>query len=295
MRKRKIHNRIKTNGTNPERFDRSQLKIYAYLIPICAVMMLPIIYIMLSAFKPLEELFAYPPRFYVKNPSLDNFRMLFQVSSNTSIPASRYLFNTILVTAARMLLNAWISVSVGFVLSKKRFRGKDTLLEINNAALMFVSTAVAIPTYFVITYIGLKDNFWVNILPALAAPTGVFLTKQFIDQIPDALIEAATLDGASDYRIIGSIILPAVRPAIATVMLISFQGAWADAAASKMYLDNETYKSFAYYIETLSSGGSIAASGIAAAGTLIMFVPNIVMFIILQSGVMNTMSHSGIK
>lgn len=291
----KKRKRIRTAGTDPAGYDRSQLKIYLYLVPMCLLMALPIVYIVVSAFKPVDELFAYPPRFYVVNPTLDNFRRLFELSADTTIPASRYLFNTIVITAVRMLLNVWISVCVGFVLSKKNFRGKNAMLQINNAAMMFVATAVAIPTYFVMVYTGLKNNFLANIIPALVVPTGVFLVKQFIDQLPDALIEAATIDGASDYLIVRRIVYPLVKPALATVMLISFQSAWLEAGASEMYLDNETLKTFAYYIGTLSGGGSVSTQGVAAAGALIMFVPNIVLFIILQSGVMNAMAHSGIK
>ncbi len=295
MRHRKKENKIRMNGTNPTGYDRSQLKIYMYLVPICLIMALPIVYIVISAFKPIDELFAYPPRFYVVNPTLDNFRRLFELSADTSIPASRYLFNTLIITVIRVVLNVWISVCVGFVLSKKTFRGKEALLQINNAAMMFVATAVAIPTYFVMVYTGLKDNFMVNIVPALVVPTGVFLVKQFIDQLPNALIEAATIDGASDYVIVRKIIYPLVKPALATVMLITFQSAWMETNVSEMYLDNETLKTFAYYVGTLSGGGSVSTQGVAAAGALIMFVPNIVLFIILQSGVMNAMAHSGIK
>lgn len=295
MKKRDRQGRVLSFGINPTHFNKSQLKFYIYLIPIAAVMTLPIIYNIVTAFKPLDELFAFPPRFYVKNPTLDNFNRLFEISSETDIPASRYLFNTILVTLLTIIGNIWISVSVGYVLSKKRFRGKKALLQINNAALMFVSTAVAIPTYFVIVYTGLRNSFWSNIIPALVAPTGVFLTKQFIDQLPDALIEAAYIDGASDYKIISKIILPLVKPALATIMILSFQSAWGNASASTTYIDNETYKTFAYYMSTLSTGGSVSTQGVAAAGALIMFMPNLIIFIILQSRVMDSMAHSGIK
>ena len=295
MRKRNKQGKVLTFGINPSGFNKNQIKIYAYIIPIAIIMALPIVYNIVTAFKPIDELFAYPPRFYVKNPTFDNFNRLFEISSGTSIPASRYLFNTIAITVLTMIGNVWISVCVGFVLSKKRFRAKNALLQINNAALMFVSAAVTIPTYFVIVYTGLQDNFLVNVLPALVAPTGVFLTKQFIDQLPDALIEAAIIDGANDYKIIAKIIFPLVKPAMSTVMILSFQGAWTNTLASNLYLDNETYKTFAYYMSTLSTGGTVSTAGVAAAGTLIMFLPNLIIFVILQSGVMNTMAHSGIK
>lgn len=293
--KRHRGSRIRSVGVNPRSFERGQLKIYAYLVPISIVMLLPIVYIIVSAFKPVDELFAYPPRFYVKNPTFDNFRRLFEISADTNIPASRYLFNTLVITVVRMAGNAWIAVSVGYVLSKKNFRSKNALLQINNAALMFVSVAVAIPTYFVIVYTHLYNNFLVNIIPALVAPTGVFLTKQFIDQLPDALMEAAVIDGASDYLILRKIVFPLVRPALSTVLLLSFQSSWIEVTASQMYLDSETGKTFAYYIGNLSLGGSVSTQGVAAAGALIMFLPSIILFIVLQSGVMNTMAHSGIK
>ena len=295
MSKKIKRGKLRSFGGNPDGFHKSQLKFYAYLIPLGLVMVLPIVYIFVTAFKPVDELFAYPPRFYVVNPTFGNFERLFEITAGTSVPASRYLFNTFLTTLVRIVFNIWISVSVGFVLSKKGFRGKNALLQINNAALMFVPAAVAIPTYFVVVFTGLSNNFLANIIPALVAPTGVFLTKQFIDQLPNALVEAAVIDGASDYTIIRRIILPLVRPALSTVTLLTFQGAWADATASNMYINNETLKTFAYYMANISTGGSVTAQGVAAAGALIMFLPNILVFIIVQSGVMNTMAHSGIK
>ena len=226
MLKRKRRHKLGTSNTDPARFNKSQLKIYGYMIPISIVMLLPIIYIVVSAIKPMDELFAYPPRFYVKNPTFDNFRRLFEVSSDTAISAGRYLFNTFVNTVVIMFLNVWISVCVGFVLSKKTFRGKDALLQINNMALMFVQTAVAIPTYFVIVYTGLRNNFLVGIIPALVVPTGVFLVKQFIDQLPDALIEAARIDGCGEFKIMYRIAIPLCVPTIATLCLFYAVGRW---------------------------------------------------------------------
>ena len=269
--------------------------VYVLLVLGSIMIIFPMYLTIICAFKPMDELIAYPPRFYVKNPTLDNFRRLFEVSSDTAISAGRYLFNTFVNTVVIMFLNVWISVCVGFVLSKISFRGKDALLQVNNMALMFVQTAVAIPTYFVIVYTGLRNYFLVGFIPALVVPTGVFLVQQIIDQLPDALIEAARIDGATDYQNIRKVVFPLVKPALATVMLLAFHGAWLDANASTMYLDSETLKTFAYYIGTLTAGGSVITQGIAAAGALIMLVPNIVLFIILQSRVMNTMANSGIK
>lgn len=296
MKEKKIK-RLRINGINPAHFDRSQIKFYVFLLPIALVMALPIIFIFVNAFKPIDELLAYPPRFYVKNPTWDNFKMLFSLSSSTSVPVTRYLFNSIVSSVIVVLSTILISVCAGFALSKKKFKGRKTLFNINKTALMFVSVAVSIPRYFIIVYTGIYNTFWANIVPLLVVPTGVFLVKQFADQLPDELIEAAKIDGAGDYRILAKIVFPLIKPTLATLTILSFQQVWNNVETSNLYIDNETFKTFAFYMSSLTSvsGGSIAGQGISAAATLIMFLPNLILFIILQSRVMNTMAHSGIK
>jgi ABC-type glycerol-3-phosphate transport system permease component len=283
---------------NPSRFHRSQLKFYAILLPLAIFMALPIVYIFSTAFKPLDELFAYPPRFFVQKPTFQNFVDLFSQTNDTGVPMSRYLFNSIVITALVMFFTVLISSMAGYVLSKKQFKVKKIIFEINTLALMFVPAAVSIPRYLLIDKLGLMNTFWVNIIPVLAMPIGLFLIKQFIDQIPDELIEAAQLDGATDFQIYRKIILPLIKPAIATVAILTFQAVWNDAEPSKLFINDESLKTFAFYMSTLTSdtsGNTVAGQGMAAAASLIMFIPNLVIFIILQRQVMNTMAHSGIK
>lgn len=293
-RRRRLKNVI---GIDPQRFDRSQLKFYAYLIPIGVITGLPILLIFLNAFKPMDELFAYPPRFFITNPTLDNFRQLFAVSANTTVPASRYLFNSILSTFLVVVLTLVITISAAYCLSKKRFKMKKLIFTANTLALMFVSVAVSIPRYFIMVNTGMIDNYLAHIVPLLAMPVGLFLVKQFMDQIPDSLIEAAQIDGASDFLIVRKIITPMVAPALSTVTILAFQSSWNGVEASQMYINNESLKNFAFYMSTLASGtgNAVAGQGISAAATLIMFLPNLILFIILQSRVMNSMAHSGIK
>lgn len=290
-------NRLRAKGVTPTHFDRSQLKIYAYMIPICIVMALPIVFIFMNAFKPVDELFAYPPRLYVKNPTFQNFIDLFNLTSQTNIPMSRYLFNSILYTVITVVSTIYMSACAGYVLSKKKFKGRETLFKINQTALMFVPVAVQIPRYFVMVYTGLIDNFWANILPLLAVPTCVFLVKQFIDQVPDALIEAAVIDGAGDITIMSKIIMPLIKSPLATVAILSFSSAWGATEASTYFLNNDSLKNFAFYVSTLSNatGNVVAGAGVSAAASLIMFLPSFILFIIMQSRVMNSMAHSGIK
>ncbi|MBE0700448.1 MAG: carbohydrate ABC transporter permease, partial [Acholeplasmataceae bacterium] len=156
--------------------------------------------------------------------------------------------------------------------------------------------SVIIPRYLVIENLGLIDSFWVHILPGLAIPVGLFLIKQFIDQIPNELLEAAKIDGATSFQIYIKIILPLIKPAIATIAIVSFQAVWNNTETSVTYINRESLKTFAFYMSTLTSTtNTVAGQGMAAAASLIMFLPNLIIFMFLQSKVMNTMAHSGIK
>ena len=305
---RKKRNRIRIAGINPRRFDRSQLKFFAYLIPISIIMGIPIIFICFNAFKPLEELLNYPPKLITLRPTLQNFQNLVATSANKPIPMSRYLFNSILSTICVVGFTLLITVMAAYCMSKKRYRLKNTLFAINEAALMVVSVAVAIPRYIIVNELGMVDSFWAHVIPLLAMPVGLYLVKQFIDDLPDSMIEAARIDGASDYRILLRIVVPNIIPALATVAILAFQASWNSVEASNYYINNEALKSFSFYMSTLTantgnanamvgqlSGNAIAGLGMQAAASLIMFLPNLVMFIVLQSRVMNTMSHSGMK
>ncbi|MFH5882170.1 MAG: carbohydrate ABC transporter permease [Candidatus Izemoplasmataceae bacterium] len=282
---------------NPKRFHRSQIKFYMILIPMALFVGLPILFIVSHAFKPTNELFAYPPRFFVRVPTLANFRNLVRTAADSGIPFSRYLFNSILVTVVGVFLSIMVTSMAAYALSKLKFKGKKLLFEINTLALMFVPIAVTIPRYLTISRLGLIDNYLVLILPLIAIPVGLFLVKQFIDQTPNEVIESAKIDGASEMQIFLKIVFPIIMPAIATVGILSFQLIWNDVVGSSLYINDESMKTLSFYFSTLATlqGNPVAGQGMMAAASLIMFVPNIVMFIFLQSKVMNTMAHSGIK
>lgn len=279
---------------NPRRFQLNQLPIYAYIVPLAIFMGAPILFIINNALKPFDELFAYPPRFFVEQPTLDNFRRLFQTTANATVPLSRYVFNTLLVTAIVMLLTLTVGTLCAFALSKIRFKGSRLIFETNNLALMFVGTAVTIPSYLVISNLKITDSYWAHVLPLLASPVGMFLVKQFIDQVPNELIEAAQIEGANTMTVYRRIILPLIRPAVATMAMLAFQGVWNNTVTSSLYVTDESLQTLAFYLQTLPTG-TVQGAGVSAASTLIMFIPNLLLFVVLQSNVMNTMAHSGMK
>lgn len=287
---------MKSISINPKGFHKDQIKFYAFLIPVALFMALPIVYIVNHAFKPLGELFAFPPKFFAVNPTLDNFTKLSRTTQTSTIALSRYIFNTLIVTIAVVLLTVIIGSMAGFALSKLKFKGKAIIFEINTLSMMFVPAAVLIPRYLTIDKIGIMDTYLAHILPLLAMPVGLFLLKQFIDQVPDELMEAAVVDGASTFRIYYKVILPLIKPAIATVCILSFQQVWGNLETSNMFTTKESMKTLAFYMSTLvNTNNTVAGQGVAAAGALFMFLPNILLFVLLQSKVMNTMAHSGIK
>ncbi|MHB1453475.1 MAG: carbohydrate ABC transporter permease [Saccharofermentanales bacterium] len=282
---------------NPTKHDPSHIKFYAVLVPLALFMILPILYIFVTAFKPLSELFAYPPRFIVINPTLENFSMIRYVMAQSHTPISRYLLNSIVSSGLVVISTLAISVSAGYVLSKKTFKGKSTIFAINTLALMFVPAAVSIPRYLVMENLKLLDMFISNVIPMLAMPVGLFLIKQFIDQIPDSLLDAAAIDGADDFKTLRSIVVPMVMPALVTVAILAFQMSWNSSAESNLYISRDSIRTFAFYLTTLTANAStnVATQGMAAAASLILFVPNLIVFIIMQGKVLNTMAHSGIK
>lgn len=280
---------------NPKRFSASQIKFYLILIPLGIFMILPVVMIINKAFKPLGELFAFPPTIFVKDPTLKNFRDLFALSGTTGVPMTRYLYNSVVITIFTVIINLIITVSAAYAFSKKKFRLKSALFNINQMALMFVATAVSVPRYIVIEQTGLMDTWLAHILPLIAMPVGLFLVKQFVDQIPDALVEAAIMDGAKDFRIIQKVIIPLTRPALATSVVLTFQAIWNATEASNNFITNDTMKTLAFYLGSLSTNNAVAAEGMASAAAVLLFLPNLIIFILMNTQVMNTMAHSGIK
>jgi len=286
----------KGHRMNPDKFDKGQIKLYLFVVPLVLITGLPIIYIFFHAFKPMEELFAFPPKFITTNPTFDNFRKLFKASRSAGIPLSKYVFNTLLITVSVVFSSVVLSSAAAYAMSKLKFIGRDLSFKINQLAIMFVPVAVMIPRYLVVEVLGLTDTYWSQILPLIPLPVAVFLLKQFVDTVPDSLIEAAYMDGATELHVFTKIIIPMIKPALATAVVLVFQQVWGALEASNYYINDEGLKSLAFYMNTLSNASNgVAGQGMQAAASLILFIPNLIVFCILQKNVMNTMAHSGIK
>ena len=293
---RKADKNMRKARFNPKGFHMNQIPMYLVLVPLALFMSLPIVFIINHAFKPIQELFAFPPKFFVENPVLDNFVKLGRQASSGGIDITRYIFNSFIVVMAVVLLSIVFSAMSAFALSKLNFRGKALLMEINNLAMMFVPVAVIIPRYLLIDKLGMINTYPAHVLPLIAMPVGMFLVKQFTDQVPDSLIEAAVVDGAGYFTVFRKIIIPMIKPALATVAILAFQQVWNNTETSTLFTNQENMRTLTFYMNTLASNtNAVAGQGIAAAASLIMFLPNLLLFICMQSRVMNTMAHSGLK
>lgn len=267
--------------------------IFIFMLAISAFMVLPLLYSVIQAFKPIDEIFAYPPRFFVKHPTAQNFRDAFTLAGNLWVPFSRYAFNSLLVSIGGTSLYVIVASLAAYPLAKGRFRGKATLSRLIVWTMMFSAEVLVIPRYIIVSMFGMVDTYFAVILPALSATMGVFLIRQFIDaSIPDSTLEAARIDGANEFRIFGSIVMPSIKPAWLTVIIFTFQSLWNGNPQSYIY--SEQLKTLPTVMSTIASGG-IARSGASAAVAVIMMIPPIAVFIFTQSSVMETMAHSGLK
>ena len=259
-----------------------------------AVLALPLVYAIVNAFKPFDELFIFPPRMYVVNPTWDNFIDLMAMCSNTWVPFTKYLFNSLFTTVVTVVLTLAVCLMGAYAIEKVRMRGSRLFGTMVVYALMFSPPAAQIPIYMVVAKSGMLDTYWALIIPSLATPMYFFLLRQFISQIPEVLLESARLDGASEYRILVSLIIPTVKPALATVTVFAFIANWNNSGGSAIYITDQAMKTLPYALSTITTGG-LARAGAAAAASLLITLPTILVYLLMQAQVMKTMVFAGIK
>lgn len=266
---------------------------FIFLLIIALFMLLPLVFVVSSAFKPLSELFIFPPKLFPMNPTLDNFKDLSSLLGDSWLPFSRYVFNSLAVTVIGTFGNIIFSSMAAYVLSKHDFPGKNILFQTVVLSLLFSTVVTGIPNYIIITKLHMINTVWALILPLLPSSLGLFLMKQFMDQmIPDTLLEAARLDGAGENRIFFSICLPIVKPAIMTLLIYSFQGIWNSTGGS--YIFDEKLKTLPTALSNIITSG-ISRTGVSSAVSLLLILPPIAVFLFAQSNVLQTMATSGMK
>ncbi len=267
--------------------------ITVFLFIFGAFMFIPMYYAVVQSLKPLDELWVYPPRFYVINPTLQNFGDMFKSMTSSWVPFSRYIFNTVLISVAGTFGNLALGSLAAYVVSKIKFPGRSLLFSAVQYSLMFTATVTGIVNYLTMSTIGFIDTYWAIIVPAWGATLGMFLMRQFmVSGISDAVLESARLDGSSEIRTYWTIAMPMVKPAWLTLIVYSFKDLWN--TGSTMYIQSEQLKTFNYAIQQIVSGG-IARAGVGAAAAIVMLIVPVAVFVFSQSQIVETMSTSGMK
>ncbi len=283
---------VKVKKRMLNRSRKGNAAIFVLLSLMGIFMILPMVYSVSSALKPLNELWYFPPRFFVENPTLRNFKELFGVLGDSWVPFSRYLFNTLFVSVLGTFGHVILSSLCAYALAKHRFPGQAVIFNIIVLSLMFNTTVTLVPTFLIMCRLSLVNSYWSLILPAFAAPLGLYLMKQFMEtNIPDTLIEAAHIDGANEWVVFWRMVMPLVKPAWLT-LIISCQNLWKTATNART--PREPLKPRSSAPAQIVSGG-IARTGTAAAATVIMMVVPIIIFLLSQSNVMETVATSGMK
>lgn len=269
--------------------------LFLLLGGVACFMALPLVFTISNAFKPLDEIFSFPPKLFVRNPTFKNFRDLLGIFSDSWVPFSRYVFNTFFIAIVGTVGHVIFASAAAYPLAKLKFPGKRVLFSLVVLSLMFTAYVTQVPNYMIISWLGLINTYWAILLPAFGMTLGLYLMKQFMEQIPDALLEAAKIDGASEYRIYWQIIMPIVKPAWLTLIIFSLQSLWTNGSVtSHKYIYSEQLKTVDYVFGQIASGGLVRTGPVAAVTLLMMLVP-ITVFIVTQSNIIQTMSTSGLK
>jgi ABC-type glycerol-3-phosphate transport system permease component len=267
--------------------------MYSVLLLFGILMAMPFVFAISNSLKPLSEFFYFPPRIRVENPTFDNFKDLFRLMSDSWVPFSRYIFNTAFITIVGTAGHILIASMCAYALAKHKFPGRNIIFTLIVTSLMFRGEVTAIPSFMIFSKLKMVDSYTSYILPALASTLGLYLIKQFMEQmVPDEILESARMDGAGEFRVFWSIAMPMVKPAVFTLLMLSVQNLWN--TGSSVYIRSEELKTLNYALGQIMSGG-IARSGTAAAAMVLMMIVPIVIFIFSQANIVETMSTSGMK
>lgn len=268
--------------------------VYVIMTMLVFVTSLPLIYMISTAFKPLRELFLFPPTFITTSPTLQNFKQLFATASNGDIPITRYLFNSIFTTIIGVVLTVFICSMGAYALEKLKPPGHKFIFHVIIVGLMFVPPVAQIPIYIVMSKLHLLNTYAALILPSLAAPMDLFLMKQFLSQVPDSMIESARIEGAGEFRIFLQIVMPMAKPAWCTVIVFAFCSYWNNSGNSIIYITDQSMKTLPYVLESIGNS-SASLMGAQAAAALLTTSATILIYGIMQKNVLDTMSYAGVE
>lgn len=255
----------------------TDILLYTFLIFISIFMILPFVWMLSTSFKLPQDIFGYPPRLIPEIPILDNYLYIFQEKN-----LLRILANTFFVALSTTLLSLFFTALGGYGFAKFNFWGKNILFALLLATMIIPGAVMMVPSFVIMRELGWVDKFWPLIVPGAANAFGIFFFRQYISTINDELMDAARIDGASEFKIFWSIILPIIAPGMTSLGLIFFMRSWNDYLGPLIYLKSPERHTITLAINALSGGAGLTAWGEQMAMSVVSLIPLLIIFLIFQ-------------
>jgi multiple sugar transport system permease protein len=257
-----------------ERTER--ILLYALLVTGALLALLPMIWMVSASLMPSGEASTFPPHFFPTRVTFAHYLDLF-----TRLSLGRYLFNSALIAIVVTLASLVINAMAGYAFAKLRFRGRDRLFRVLSAGLVLPTQVAMLPLFLLLKNLGLINTYWGVIIPGLASIFGIFLVRQYALSIPDEMLDAARVDGASELRIFWSIVVPGIVPILATLSIWTFLATWNDFMWPLIVLSDESHYTLPVALANLS-GEHVQDTELMMAGSVITVIPVLLVFLFLQ-------------
>ncbi len=269
-----------------------QAILYAVLVIYGVFSLAPFVYALIMSLGTDAQVTAFPPVLFPHPATLNNYRETF-FNPNVDLPFLRFILNSVVYAAVTAFLNVILGAMAGYAFGRMEFPGKNFLFALTLAVLMIPSNLILIPKFLVANTLGLTDSYWALIIPAAVTPTSVFLMTQFLKTLPRELEESAMIDGASRFRAFWQIIFPLIRPAIITVAIFQFQGAWNDFMWPLLVMSHSSNYTLTVGL-TFFKGVFFTRYGLLLAGAAVNIAPLVAIFFFFQRYFMQGAATSGL-
>lgn len=267
----------------------STVLLHASLVVATIFAVAPMLWMLSASFMPTGSANVYPPPLIPREPTLEHYRALFG-----QLALGRYLLNSAVVATGATLLSLLVNSMAGYAIAKLRFRARDRVVRTMSAALLIPVQVTMLPLFLLLKQLGLVNTYWGAIIPAVATIFGIFLIRQYALGIPDDLLDAARMDGASEFRIYWSIVLPVIRPILATLAIWTFLASWNDFLWPLVVLTDDTRYTLPVALASLS-GEHVQDVELMMAGAVITVLPVIAVFLLLQRSYVQGVMQGSVK
>jgi len=263
--------------------------MYAILILGALSMVIPYVWMIITSIKPINEIQSYPPSFYVRHPTITPYKELFSL-----LPMSRYLLNSLFVASFVTLCNVFFCSLAGYAFAKHRFYGRDKIFLLLLSAIMIPYQVNLIPGFIIVKNLGWLNSFYALIIPNMAMAFGVFLCRQYIMSIPNDLLDAAKIDGCTEFTIYRIIIFPLIKPALATLAIFTFLSQWNSFVWPLIVIHSSQMRTVPLALSVLNSqfGANFA---MMMAGATVVTLPVLIVFLSLQKYIIEGITMTGLK